>query len=76
MSGSCRDRYAIHQVAHAMRQQMQIAIEAPVTGFISPETGKEPGNIRKIIRPALAAEQPLDKVTVVLSIAEERGERL
>lgn len=44
--------YAIHQVAHAMRQHIQIAIEARGTGFISPETGEEPGNIRKIIRPA------------------------
>jgi hypothetical protein len=52
MSGSCRNVYAIHQVARAMRQQIHIAIAARGTGRTNPKAGEEPENIRKIIRQA------------------------
>src|SRR5262245_65404353 len=43
-----------------MRRQIHIAIAARGTGRISPKTGEEPENIRKIIRPGVSAGQPLD----------------
>ena len=43
-----------------MRQQIHIAIAARGTGRITPKTGEEPENIRKIIRPGASAGQPLD----------------
>src|SRR4029434_2116672 len=73
MSGSCRELYAIHQVARAMRQQIHIAIAACATGRISPKAGEETENIRKIIRPGTAAEQPLDELGVVPNRAERLG---
>src|SRR5262245_40861124 len=66
--------YAIHQVAHAMRQHIQIATEARRTGRMRPKTGEEPENIRKIIRPRPAAEQPLDELGCQ-SQTEGQGER-
>ena len=56
-----------------MRQQIHIAIAARGTGKISPKAGEEPENIRKIIRPGAAAEQPLDKLGLSRAESREKG---
>jgi hypothetical protein len=49
--------YAIDQVTHAKALHIQTHAHARGTGPVSPTTGEEPENIRKIIRPAAPAEQ-------------------